>query len=200
MVGRRSSGSRPSGASSLDSAPKVVTPKLNTDPIWSLQPWPVTVNLGGEDVGIPAMSAVEWLAYLLQPQPDIDGMILDLLPRSEDMLFEGLIELDELYDVTLDLIATVCARPWWVALRQVNIARENWHILGPMMLESVDAQLLSIAGWLDVLMAKIMVSMDPKDTTMFTMKLEAPPVSVQAELPAPIEEMEMDRGSFLSMQ
>jgi hypothetical protein len=39
--------------------------------------------------------------------------------------------------------------------------------------------------------------MDPKDTTMFTSRLESPPAS---ERPAePMEEMEMDRGAFLSM-
>jgi hypothetical protein len=199
VVGRRSSGSRPSGAS-LDAVPKVVIPKLNTDPIWSLQCWPVTVTLGGVDIDIPAMSAVEWLAYLMQPQPDIDGMILDLLPTSEDMLFDGLIELEDLYDSVLVMIATVCARPWWVALRQVNIARDNWHVLGPQMLESVDATLISIAAWLDVLMAKIMGGIDPKDATLFTSRLEAPPPNIAAQMAPPIEEMEMDRGSFLSMQ
>jgi hypothetical protein len=199
VVGRRSSGSRPSSAG-LDSVPKVVTPKLNTDPIWSLQPWPVTVTLGGEDIRIPAMSAVEWLAYLMQPQPDIDGMILDLLPDSEDMLFDGRIDLEELYDITLDLVATVCARPWWIALRQIQIACDSWHVLGPQMLESVDAQLLSIAAWLDVLLVKTLGSMDPKDTTMFVSRLEAPPASLRTQMAPPIEEMEMDRGSFLSMQ
>jgi hypothetical protein len=158
------------------------------------------MTLGGEDIAIPAMSAVEWLAYLMQPQPDIDGMILDLLPGSEDMLFDGRIDLEELYDAILDLISTVCARPWWIALRQIQIARDNWHVLGPQMLESVDAQSLSIAAWLDVLLVKTLGSMDPKDTTMFVSRLEAPPASIQATMGPSIEEMEMDRGSFLSMQ
>lgn len=146
------------------------------------------------------MSAVEWLAYLMQPQPDIDGMILDLLPDSEDWLFDGLLGMEELYDSVLDLIALVAARPWWVALRQISIARESWHVLGPQMMETVDAREMSLAGWLDVLLVKMLYSMDPKETTLFTSRLEAVPAVVAAEMPPPIEEMEMDRGAFLSMQ
>lgn len=127
-------------------------------------------------------------------------MILDLLPNSEEMLFDGKITLEELYDTVLELIATVCARPWWVALRQVNIARDSWNVLGPQMLEAVDVQHVSIAAWLDILLMKTLTSMDPKDTTMFTSRLEAPPAEIQAKMAPLIEEMEMDRGSFLSMQ
>jgi hypothetical protein len=200
VVGRRPSASRLASGAGMESAPKVIAPKLNTDPIWSLRCWPLQVTLGVKVIDIPALSAVEWLTYLMQPQLDIDGMILDLLPDGEDMLFNGNIDLEELYDVMLDIIATVCARPWWVALRQVAVARDNWHVLGPLMLEAMDAQSSSIAGWLDVLMAKTLSSMDPKDVTMFTSRLEAPPIELQERMGPPIEEMEMDRRSFLSMQ
>lgn len=155
------------------------------------------VTVADREYEIPAMSAVDWLTYLMQPQPDIDGIILDLFPDSEELLFAEQIELEELYDIVLDLIAAVCARPWWVALRQINIARVSWNVLGPMMMESVDATQVSIAGWLDILLVKTLSAMDPKETTMWTSKLEAPPPSEQ---PAePMEAMEMDRGSFLSM-
>lgn len=196
MVVRRSSGSRPSSLNS-ESAPKVVIPKLIVDPIWSLQPWPLVVRLGGEDLEIPAMTAVEWLAYLMQPQPDIDGMILDLLPEGEELLYEEKISVEELYEAILDIITTVCARPWWVALRQIGVAQGSWHILGPQMLESIDITRVSISGWLDVLLVKTIASMEPKDVAMFTARLEAPPVGVES---APMEEMEMDRSTFLSMQ
>lgn len=143
------------------------------------------------------MPAVDWLAYLMQPEPDLDGMILDLFPDSEELLFAGEIELDELYDLMLEVIATVSARPWWVALRQIGVVRGSWSVLGPVMLEAADASRISIAGWLDILLVKTLSAMDPKDTTLFTSRLEAPPIT---ERPAePMETMEMDRGAFLSM-
>jgi hypothetical protein len=197
VVARRSSGSRPQAPSQAATPPQVVVPKLNTDPIWSLQPWPIEVLLGGQEYTIPALAAVEWLAYLMQPQPDLDGLILDFFPDSEELLFSDRLNVDELYDTILDLIATVCARSWWVALRQISIARASWHILGPMMLEAVDAREVSIAAWLDVLLIKMLNSMDPKDATLFTSRLEAPPIG---EVTEPMEEMEMDRGAFLSLQ
>lgn len=145
------------------------------------------------------MPATEWLAYLMQPEPDFEGMILDWLPDSEELLYSGQIDVDELYDAILELIALVCARPWWVALRQINIARVSWNVLGPMMIEKVDACRVSIAAWLDVLIVTILSCMDPKETTMFTLRLEAPPASEAQKTEPPMETMEMDRGSFLSM-
>lgn len=199
MVARRPGGSYGATPSSIDAAQsQVVVPQVNLDPIWSLQPWPVTVTIGGQDIEIPALPAVEWLAYLMRPEPDVDGLILDLLPEVDELLFQERTNVEDVYEMILELIATVCARTWWVALRQISIARESWHILGPQMLEVVDASQVSIAAWLDVLLLKTLSSMDPKDTTMFSSRLEAPPPSVTATK-EPMEEMEMDRGAFLSM-
>jgi hypothetical protein len=64
------------------------------------------------------------------------------------------------------------------------------------MIEKVDPERISIAAWLDVLLVTILNSMEPKETTMFSMRLEAPPPTVEAPQP---EEMEMERGAFLNM-
>jgi hypothetical protein len=176
---------------------KVIVPSLNKDPIWSLRPWPVALLLAGTEYEIPALSAADWLAYLMQPQPDIDGIILDFIPESDELLFEDRITIEQLYDTCLDIIGTVCARPWWIALRMINIVRESWGVLGPQMIEKVDPERVSIAAWLDVLMVTILNSMEPKETTLFSMRLEAPPPDLRDSVEP--QEMEMDRGSFLSM-
>ena len=176
------------------------TPALNVDPVWSLKPWPAMVLLDSKEFEVPAMSAADWLAYLMQPIPDIDGLILDFLGGSEDLLYSGKITIEELYDASLDLVSMVCARPWWVALRQINVARNSWHVLGPKLLERIDLERVSIAAFLDVLLIVTLESMDPKDTAMFILKLEAMPAELAKEQPAPIDSMEMDRGTFLSMQ
>ena len=199
VVRRPSASSRGLPSAGTDAVPQVIVPKLNVDPIWSLKPWPATLVLGREEFEIPAMPAAEWLAYLMQPEPDFEGMILDLLPASEELLYGGQISVEELYDAVLELVALVSARSWWVALRQINIARASWNVLGPMMIEKVDACQISIAAWLDVLIVTILSCMDPKETTLFTLRLEAPPASEKDAVEAPMEAMEMDRGSFLSM-
>jgi hypothetical protein len=168
--------------------------------VWSLKPWPATVLLGAVEFTIPAMAAADWLAYLMQPAPDIDGMILDLFDGGEELLYTEKVTVEDLYETCLELVAMVCARPWWVALRQINIARSSWHILGPKLLERVDLERVSIAAFLDVLLVVTLESMEPKETAMFILKLEAVPAELATEQPAPIDSMEMDRGAFLSMQ
>lgn len=195
MVGRRP-GARPSSGVP-EQQHRVVIPKLNKDPIWSLQPWPLVIELKAHEYEIPAMSAVEWLAYLLQPRPDLDGMIMNFFPDLDELLITGQVALEEVYEILLDVISTVTARPWWVTLRLISVVYQSWHVLGPIMLKAVDASQMSIAGWLDVLTVEVLNAMDPKDTTMFTSKLESPPPSERPE--EPMEEMEMDRSAFLSM-
>lgn len=201
MVGRPSAARRPSLPSSPGGGgapPRVTLPNLVKDPVWSLRPWPLVVYLGGEEYEVPALPAADWLAYLMREEPDFDGMILDFFPESEDKLMDGTLDVDDLYETCFDVLETVGGRMWWVTLRLVNLARESWHILGPQMLEAIDFEHVSIAAWLDVLLVKIVHSMDPKDTAMFAARLEAPPPEFAPE--DPIEEMTMDRSAFLSMQ
>jgi len=197
VAGRRLSAPSGSSLSSADSA-RIVIPSLNKDPVWSLRPWPVTVTFAGKDFEIPALFAADWLAYLLQPVPDLDGLINDLLPGAEDLLYDLELDPDQLYEICLELIGMVSARPWWVVFRQITVAAHSWHILGAeMALAHIDATKVSLALWLDTLLVLTIRAMDPKDVTMFVMKLEAVPADVPGT--PPVEEMEMSRDSFLSL-
>lgn len=199
MPGRRPSANAGLPAELTQAARAAPVPNLNTDPVWSLKPWPATVLLGVQEFTVPALTAADWLSYLMAPIPDIDGIVLDLLDGSEELIYAETITVEEVYEACLDLIATVCARPWWVALRQINVARGGWHVIGPKMLERVDFERVSIAAWLDILLVVTLESMDPKDTAMFVLKLEAVPAELAEDAPAPLDSMEMDRGSFLSL-
>jgi len=187
-------GRRPSGASPSPESTRVTIPKLNKDPIWSLKPWPVSVEIYGRKLEIPALPAVDWLAVLMQAELTLDDFIDEMLPAAEDMLFDSTLSLEELYEVCLEVVSTASGRPWWVTLRLIGIAKESWHILSGEMLK-VDATRMSLSGWLDVLLLVILHSMDPKDTTMFSMRLEAAPADVEV----PEEEMEMSANAFLKM-
>jgi hypothetical protein len=186
------------GASSLPetSSGAVSVPRLNTDPVWSLRPWPLNINLHGTVVDLPELCATDWLMYLLRPVPDLDGLIIDYLPELEDLVMAERITLEQIYEDCLTVIAAVAARPWWVALRLIGVATRSWDVLGPkMMFHGVDPNIVSLAAWLDALLIITLENMDPKDTTMFTMRLEAVPVVEKANQP----ELEMDKGAFLSL-
>ncbi len=152
--------------------------------------------MNGEDFEVPAHVATDWLVYLMAEQLDLDVLIEDLIPDLMERVCDLDIMLGDAYEGCLNLIACVTARPWWVALRLAVVARQSWHILGPKLIEQgADPNYLSLAAWMDVLLVTILNSMEPKDTTMFIMRLEAPPPNVQVEE----KDMEMDRGAFVSM-
>ena len=171
------------------------------DPIQSLRPWPVVVTCCGRDVEIPALAAVDWLVILMPEDPQLDDLFPGLLPTEEadwveEQILAGKLDLGDFQDLLFDVIETVSARKWWVTLRLVDIARRSWDAIGSeMLLRGVDAAVLSLSAWLDVLLLTMLQSMDPKDITMFNLRLEAPPLEVEAEP----EEMEMSRSAFLAL-
>lgn len=185
MAGRRAP------APSLPQETKVVVPKLNKDPTWSLKPWPVTVTVQGRDFTIAAMPASDWLAVLMAQDLSADDILQELLPDLEEYIYEAELSLDEVYEVCLDVIATVTARPWWVALRLVAVARDNWHVICDDML-LYDADRLPLSAWLDVLLLVVLKRMENSKTTMFLLQLETPPPEVEEEA----EEIEMSMAEF----
>jgi hypothetical protein len=196
-VAVRRPSARPSspGESSLSSSSgRIPVPKHNKDPVWSLAPWPVEVTINGQLVTVPAVPAVDWLVYLLKEVPDVDGLIMDLMPEVEDVFLDSELPLDGLYELVLDILETVSARSWWITLRLIGVAVSSWGLLGPeMQFHGVDANVVSLAAWLDALMMIMLQNMDSKDVTMFIMRLETPPLNV--ETPEP----EMSRAAFLSL-
>ncbi len=186
--------------SGFDAQP-VRIPKLNRDPIWSLRPWPVSVTIQSTEWTIPALVAADWLAVLMVEDLDPDEILPGLLEpedaeRMEELILTEGIDLNIVYESYLDIIERVSARHWWVALRLIWIARDQWHILGPDLIsKGVDATQLSLAAWLDCLTVTILQNMKREQVTMFTMQLEAPPVGEQSAE----EEMTMSADAFMAL-
>lgn len=183
-------------------AGRVNVPKLNRDPVSSLRPYSVTVTVSGGEVEIPALSAADWLAVLMVESVELDDIFPGLLSEEdtdlvEEAILSGSMELQEFRDLVLGVIETASARRWWVALRLVEVARTSWDVIGgEMILRGVDAESLSLSAWLDVLLLTILRNMEPKDTQMFTMRLETPPPE---EKGAAVEELEMSQDAFMAI-
>lgn len=180
---------------------QVVIPKHNQDPVWSLKPWPIELELAGDIWDFPAAPATAWLVILMDEQPDLDRILVDLCPRGLELLFNQAVEPDALYRGILGLIEVVSARKWWITLRLISVVRQNWHVLGPeMIMAGIDPSVLSLAAWLDTMMVLTLRSMEPKETGLFVSRLEMPPPSeVKTEMER-LEEFEMSREQFLSMR
>lgn len=190
------------GRPALPPAPtetRIQVPHLITDPVWALKPWPVTVEVGGQEFTIPAMPAADWLSVLMVPEFDPDDVLPGLLPdeerdQFEDLLFEGSFTFEESQVLAMDTVALVSARNWWVSLRLIDVARVAWDNLG-MEMASVDAARVPLAAWIDVLYFHIVQLLKKEERTMFFLKLEQPPPGFEKS--EVIEEMTADQ--FLSM-
>lgn len=193
----------PRSGTSLPQAPQPApVPQLVTDPVWSLRPWPVDIDLGSAVVTIPALPAADWLAVLMRAEPDPDAVFPGLLSPAEeemveDLLYSGQLNIAQLERLYLDVVTAAGARPWWVTLRLIEVTRTSWAVIGAdMILRGVDATRLSLSGWLDAVLLTIMRSITPESSTMFTLQLEIPPPS---ETAAVAEQLDMTEAAFLAM-
>lgn len=174
----------------------------------SLCPWSITVSMGrcndtscfiNHRFEVPALPAFDWLRYLLSEEPDLNSLINEVMPDLEDFYFENGLSIIDMYQTVLNIIEIASARPWWVALRLIYCASDNWHIVGSkLLMNRIDASVMSLAAWLDVALFIMIESMDPKEVTMFSLKLETAPTGglfAVEKQPEPV----MDRSSFLAM-
>lgn len=197
MAAGRSSASTPS------EPPKLRIPKVNTDLVWSLKPWPTQIYLGGLEFEIPPLVAADWIPSIIDMTEDPIALMMGVLSEEDqgrltDLMFTGTVLADDLFTLCMDLLTTVGARPWWVTIRLVTVAQHNWDTVGAeMLLKGVNANTMSLAGWLDVFLLVLLRMMDPKQTSMFTMKLEMVPPQFADQVSE--ESMEISADAFLSM-
>ena len=179
---------------------RLVLPRFVTDPIWSLQPWPVVLELGERTLEIPALPASQWLAVLMVGELELEDIVPGLLCEEdadevEEALYTGLLTLEQLNMLALDVVSQVSGRPWWVALRLVELARLHWDNLATEMTRA-DASRLSLSGWLDVLFVALLRAMEEGRRQMFLLKLEQPPKALDKAVP---EDPGMSAAEFLAM-
>lgn len=199
MVGRARRPFNPPATSAPASNSGIRVPKLVTDPVWSLQPWPLDVSVDGQVIQIPALPAAEWLATLMSDSLDVSNLFLALAPDLADALDEALfaerLSLEDYVDLAFQVIDQVAGRPWHIALRLIGSAQASWDVVGSeMVFRHIDAATLSLSAWLDAALLIMIRSMDSKDVTMFLAKLEAPLPGVD-----PFDEMEMPAQDFAAL-
>lgn len=187
-----------SGADGLASSSEskgIAVPAHTRDPVESLCPWPVILTVQGRDYEIPALPAAQWLRVLMREDATAEDVFLELVPEGVRLLLEddGSWDAGELAEQVIELAS---GRRWYIAMRLINVVRSNWNVIGAtMLMKGVDAQQLSLSGWLDVALLVVLQHMEQKDVTMFVSQLEIPP---EGEAP-PEEEMVMTHEAFMAM-
>lgn len=153
-----------------------------SDLLAHLRPCKITVVFLGEEYTIPAMDAVDWVALIDAPHPDLYAIFpllagQDAVKAVEDALWDGEATSEEVGQVALDALAAAADRPWWVTVNIIRSATSAWD-----RVHVNRAVGMSLAGWLDELWSKIMEHIDPKKRTQWISEIERPPKNVKKEI------------------
>ena len=170
------------------------------DPIASLRPWPITVTIAGQDYTIPALPASVWLEVLLASRVQVLGVIPGLLGDEDGIelamrMAEAEVDLDEVYQASLDAIAVAGGRSWWWCLSFAAGMGVAWNTLsGHLILAGVDWDKLSLAGFFDAAYALISRNIPKEKLQLLDLELNSPPAGVEV----PFDE-DAEAQAFMTM-
>lgn len=153
-----------------------------SDLLLHLRPCDLEIDFEQATYTLPAMDAVEWIALLDGPRPDLYEIFpvrtgLKAVEHVEDAMWEQRVSSDDVAKVALELIGLAADRPWWVALRTIAAARGSWSIV-----HVNSATGMSLAGWLDQVWSNIMTHIDPKKRAGWIAEVQSPPKGVDPEI------------------
>ena len=159
------------------------------DLLLHLKPCPVTVDFLGRSWPVPARDCVAWLELIAGDEfdpwavfPALAGQ--DAVDEVSEALWRGVVELDDVVKVAMEVVSAVADRPWWVALRIIGVATGSWETV-----HVNDAVGRPLAGWLDEVWSKILAHVDPKKRASFVNEVESAPTGWQGEVDFNNEEM-----------
>lgn len=175
------------------------------DPIASLAPMPVIVELGGRDYTIPALPAIDWLRILLEEGFSALEVLPGLLAPEDAIILEDQLALEEVSlnavnDAALDAITIASGRDWWFSVRFLAVARASWDVIGGTIARlGVDAQKVSLAAWIDAAyhIAREAISSGKEgqqNLIRFISELEAPPTGHESEFDEEFEALAFERA------
>jgi hypothetical protein len=181
---------------------KTPVPEQTVNAVASLRPFATEVNVAGQWVPFPALTAADWLELLMG---DLELFLIfpgqcdeDDQEFVDDCLVQGFVDVDEVDEAALNLIETAGGRPWWIVLRMIRVVQDKWGILGAEMTRmGVHPDAVSLSAWLDVLWNLFFQHMDEQKWIMFATQLETPPPQIAAR--QTIDTMEMSTDSFTSL-
>jgi hypothetical protein len=164
----------------------IKVPRIVTDAVMSLRPWPIEMTVAGQDVQIPALPAADWLSVLMVENLVFDDVLMNLAPDVAEVvdqaLFDGSITFDDYSKLLLDLISTVSGRPWHKALRLIAVVHVSWDVIGAELeFKGIDATEVSLGAWLDVALIALLKNLEEKDIPLFVTRLEAPAPGAEEE-------------------
>ncbi len=179
---------------------------MAADPLASLEPFDLEVEVAGEVFLLPAAPAVDWLRIFLASNPTLDDVLPGMAgPQCRTHLYRammmGQFTTEEWKELLFDIIEAVSGRRWWQALNLINAMKEpvNWTpVHGHLLLRGIDVRQVSLAAWLDATYALVTENMDKDEKIKFQLAIDTVPDNVSPE--DAIDEAEQERAFLAMMQ
>ena len=157
------------------------------DPLVSLCPVGVEVELGGWVYDIDPLPAIDWISAVLDPS----GMAIVPGLADEEMYRDVVLGManktiapEEVAEAAQDALGAVAGRPWWVADRLIRSAThpEVWTIVhGRLKLAGFNVQVESIGAFCDAVYALCIENMSEEQRNRLDFELSTPPAGVEPE-------------------
>lgn len=159
-----------------------------SDLLLHLRPCPLVVEFEGANYTLAAMDAVEWIAHLDAPNPDLYEIFpilagTEAVAHVEDALWEGRVTSEEIAKLSLEAISTAADRPWWEVMNLLYAVKDAWSIV-----HVNSAAGMSLAGWLDEVWSKVMAHIDPPKKAAWISAIQTPPKGADVEVDFDAEE------------
>lgn len=156
----------------------------------------VQVDAGGRRWDVHGESAREWIEACLSPRCPwtvFPWMVHDSeRPAAVDLLALGDVDDVEARTAGFSAIKHASGRPWWEALRLVEIANDrDGFMLGRLVVSGVDPGRVSFASWCSAVYTLYTDGADPKELMKWQMKFKAPPSVPEA--------FDSEEDDFMSM-
>lgn len=170
------------------------------DPVLSLRPHAILVDLGDAQYLIPPLYADRWLEVLLADPLRIQGVFPGLLDEADQARVDrgvafGEIEHQAVEDAALDALTAASGRAWWTTVRICATARAAWdRIGGALWASGVQPEHISLGAWVDACWWIMCQGVDPKKMTEFKSQITVPPAGWSPEYDEAAEE-----ANFMAM-
>lgn len=153
-----------------------------SDLVAHLRPCLIDVVFDGAVYTLPALDATEWLCLVEGDRVDLYDIFpilagQEAIEHVEDALWEGRVTIDDVAKIALAAFGAAADRPWWVANSIIQAAKAAWDIVHVHTTPH-----MSLAGWLDLVWAKMMAHVDPKKRAAFVNDIEKTPKGWEAEV------------------
>jgi len=155
----------------------------SADALAALDIWGCEVDVAGHTVTIPAVPAADWFVAILAE--DVGPILPGLLDSEVDKLrvmmalMDGAVTVEELADLSQQVLAEISGWQWWQADRLIRGAGAYWReIGGELGRRGVDLHRISLGEALNIIYRLCTATMNQEERTKFEFELSLPPAGV----------------------